>query len=158
MSENEMRATAANVDEGVVIVRGDAAGFAQDVNAGRHRLAADEPVALGGTDSGPTPYDLILAALGTCTSMTIALYARRKQWPLSSVTVRLRHSRIHATDCAECEAKEGRIDRIERELEFVGPLSDEQRSALLGIAQQCPVHRTLTSEIHLPVRLAPAQV
>ena len=87
--------------------------------------------------------------------MTVALYARRKQWPLSSVTVRLRHSRIHATDCAECETKEGKLDRIEREIVFSGPLTDEQRLALLGIAQKCPVHRTLTAEIDLPTRLGP---
>ena len=87
--------------------------------------------------------------------MTVALYARRKQWPLSSVTVRLRHARIHAADCAECETKEGKLDRIEREILLSGPLTDEQRSALLGIAQRCPVHKTLISEIDLPTRLAP---
>lgn len=157
MSEKEMTGAVAATDQGVVVVRGDGSGFAQEVTAGRHRMAADEPVAMGGTDSGPSPYDFLLAALGACTSMTVALYARRKQWPLSSVTVRLRHSRIHAADCADCETKEGKLDRIEREIAFSGPLTDEQRSALLGIAQKCPVHRTLTSEIDLPVRLAPAK-
>ena len=96
------------------VVRGSATGFAQEITAGGHSLVADEPVALGGTNTGPNPYDLLLSALGACTSMTISLYARRKAWPLESVTVRLRHAKIHAEDCAECETKEGQIDRIER--------------------------------------------
>ena len=136
-----------------VVVHGSAAGFAQEIAAGRHRLKGDEPTAVGGTDSGPTPYDLLLAALGSCTSMTIGLYARRKQWPLEAVTVRLLHSKIHAFDCASCETKEGMLDQIERQIELVGPLSDEQRARLLEIADKCPVHRTLTSEIHIRTRL-----
>jgi uncharacterized OsmC-like protein len=137
------------VQTGEVVVRGSAAGFEQEIHAGRHRLKADEPVAAGGTDAGPTPYDLLLAALGACTSMTVALYARRKSWPLEAVTVRLRHGRIYATDCANCETKEGMIDRIERDLEFAGPLTAEQRSKLVEIAEKCPVHRTLVSEIDI---------
>ncbi len=94
-----------------VIVRGNAAGFAQTIEVGSHRLAADEPLAFGGTDMGLSPYDLLLAALGTCTSMTIGLYARRRGWPLEEVTVSLRHAKIYAADCAECETKEGKIER-----------------------------------------------
>jgi putative redox protein len=135
------------------IVRGSARGFAQEVTAGPHRLLVDEPAAVGGTDSGPTPYDLLLAALGACTSMTVALYARRKQWPLESVTVRLQHSKVHATDSAECETKPKLLDRVEREVEFHGALSDEQRERLLDIANKCPVHRTLTSSIDVVTRL-----
>ena len=137
----------------VVVVRGRAADFVQAIEAGRHRLFSDEPAAVGGTDQGPNPYDLLLAALGSCTSMTVALYARRKQWPLEDVVVRLRHSRVHATDCADCETKEGMLDRIDRELELRGPLAEDQRARLLEIASKCPVHRTLTSEIDIRTRL-----
>ena len=137
-----------------VVVHGNAEGFTQEVSVGPHRLVVDEPEDVGGDDEGPTPYDLVLAALGSCTSLTVTMYARRKRWPLQGVTVRLRHSRIHATDCAECETKEGRIDRIELDIEFAGPLSDEQRSKLLEIAKKCPVHRTLTSETNIRTRAA----
>jgi uncharacterized OsmC-like protein len=136
-----------NSEAKAVMVRGRADGFAQVIHAGRHRLAADEPVAAGGTDTGPSPYDFLLAALGACTSMTVSLYARRKSWPLEEVTVYLRHSKIYAADCAECETREGLLDRIERDIHFTGPLSGEQKSRLLEIADKCPVHRTLTSEI-----------
>lgn len=135
-----------------VVVRGSAAGFAQEIHAGPHRLAADEPASAGGTETGPSPYDLLLAALGACTSMTVAMYARRKAWPLEEVTVHLRHSKIYATDCADCETKEGMLDRIERDIRFSGPLTDEQRSKLLEIANKCPVHRTLTSGIEIRTR------
>jgi uncharacterized OsmC-like protein len=135
-----------------VVVRGSAAGFAQEIHAGAHRLHADEPESAGGTDTGPSPYDLLLAALGACTSMTVAMYARRKAWPLEEVTVHLRHSRIHAADCAECETKEGMLDRIERDIHFAGLLTEEQRSKLLEIANKCPIHRTLTSEIDIETR------
>jgi len=135
-----------------VVVRGSASGFAQEIHAGRHRIVADEPVSAGGTDSGLSPYDLLLAALGACTSMTVGMYARRKSWPLEEVTVHLRHSKIHATDCDECETKEGMLDRIERDIHFAGPLTEEQRSKLLEIANKCPVHRTLTSEIDIVTR------
>lgn len=135
-----------------VVVRGSAAGFAQEIHAGLHRLHADEPASAGGTDTGPSPYDLLLAALGACTSMTVSMYARRKAWPLEEVTVHLRHSKIHAADCAECETSEGMLDHIERDIHFAGPLTDEQRSKLLEIANKCPVHRTLTSEIDIVSR------
>ena len=136
-----------------VVVRGSAQGFAQEITAGPHRFTADEPQSAGGGDTGPDPYALLLASLGSCTSMTIGLYARRKQWPLESVTVRLRHARIHAKDCADCETREGMLDRIEREIELTGALSDEQRTRLLEIASRCPVHRTLAGEIDIRTRL-----
>ena len=137
-----------------VVVRGAATGFAHEILAGRHRLTADEPVSAGGADAGPTPYDLILAALGSCTSMTLGVYARRKGWPLESVSVRLAHSRIHAEDCANCETKEGRLDRIDVVIEATGDLTEEQRRRLVEIAEKCPVHRTLTSEIDIRTRIA----
>jgi len=139
---------------GVVFVRGGASGFTQDIEAGKHQLKSDEPLGVGGTDAGPSPYDLLLAALGSCTSMTVALYARRKQWPLEDVTVRLKHSRIHAADCSDCETKEGMLDKIEREIVLKGSLTEEQRARLLEIANRCPVHRTLTSEIKIDSWLA----
>jgi uncharacterized OsmC-like protein len=136
-----------------VVVRGTATGMVQEIVAGTHSLLADEPVSAGGADAGPSPYDLLLAALGACTSMTITMYARKKSWPVEAVTVRLRHSRIHATDCAECETKEGLLDRIERDIQLTGTLTDEQRARLLEIANKCPVHRTLKSEINIQTRL-----
>jgi uncharacterized OsmC-like protein len=135
-----------------VIVRGGAAGFAQEIEIGSHHLKADEPVDFGGTDTGPSPYDFLLAALGSCTSMTISFYARRQKWPLESVTVSLQHSKIHATDCAECETRVGKIDRIEREIQLTGALTAEQRAKLMEIADRCPVHQTLTSEINIKTR------
>ena len=141
-------------DQGVVVVRGSAKGFAQEVVIGPHRLTADEPAELGGTGSGPSPYELLLAALGACTSMTVAIYARRRQWPLEEVSVRMKHSKIHAEDCESCETKEGMLDRVESEIELAGELTAEQRAKLLEIAQKCPVRRTLTSEIDVRTRLA----
>jgi uncharacterized OsmC-like protein len=141
------------LEAGVVLVRGSAAGFAQEIRAGRHRLLADEPIADGGTDTGPSPYDLLLGALGACTSMTIALYARRKGWALDDVVVRLRHSRVHAEDCADCETKEGMLAVIESEISLRGELSQDQRAKLRDMAERCPVHRTLTSEIKIRTRL-----
>jgi len=111
-----------------------------------HTFITDEPIAAGGEDAGPDPYSLLLAALGSCISMTLNLYARRKQWPLESVTVRLRQARIHSKDCKEC-LQDGYVHRIERSVSFTGPLSDEQRARLQEIAHKCPVHKTLTSEI-----------
>lgn len=138
------------------LVQGSALGFTQEIAIGSHRLMSDEPVALGGTDHGPSPYDLLLAALGSCTSMTLGLYARRRAWPLESVNVRLSHRKVHAKDCEDCETKVGMLDVIERDVELIGALDDEQRSRLLEIADRCPVHRTLTSEISIRTRLVDA--
>ena len=133
-----------------VLVRETGVGrLQQEILAGAHRLIADEPVDVGGLDSGPGPYDLVLAGLGACTSMTLRLYAERKQLPLDRVTVRLSHSKIYAADCASCETKEGKIDRIDRAITLSGNLDDDQRKRLLEIADKCPVHRTLTSEIDI---------
>ena len=136
-----------------VVVRGSANGFAQEISVAGHRLVVDEPTSFGGTDTGPSPYDLLVSALGACTSMTISLYARRRQWPLQAVTVRLRHSKIHAVDCAECDTKSGMLDGIERDVELDGDLTAEQRAQLLEMANRCPVHKTLTSEINIRTRL-----
>src|SRR6187200_2738546 len=111
-----------------VTVRGAGNGFVQEIVAGRHQLRSDEPAAAGGTDSGPTPYDLLLAALGSCTSMTIAMYARRKRWPLERVEVSLRHSRAYAEDCATCETQEAKLTVIDRNIVLVGPLGEDQRA------------------------------
>ena len=153
MTTDKPATTAAGQEPREAVVHGSAKGFAQEITAGGHRLVADEPRAVGGTDTGPSPYDLLISALGACTSMTVSLYARRKQWPLEAVTVRLRHSKIHAADCADCETKDGMLDHIERDVELHGDLSEEQRARLLDIANRCPVHRTLTSEIDIRTRL-----
>jgi uncharacterized OsmC-like protein len=137
-----------------VVVRGSGAGFSQEITVGSHHLKADEPVRSGGNDTGPSPYEFLLAGLGACTSMTVGMYARRKNWQLEGIVVRLRHSRIHAEDCAECETKVGFLDRIDVELELTGALTSEQRSKLLEIAEKCPVHRTLESEIDIQSSLA----
>ena len=138
---------------GVVVVSGAADGFAQDIVAGSHQFPSDEPASMGGTDTGPTPYDLLLAALGSCTSMTVAMYARRKEWPLERVTVRLGHSRVHAEDCVACETQDAKITVIERDIQLDGPLGDDQRARLLAIANRCPVHLTLASKIDIRTRL-----
>ncbi|TMJ83604.1 MAG: OsmC family protein, partial [Alphaproteobacteria bacterium] len=137
-------------DAKTVVVRETREGrFQQEVTVGAHRFLADEPLEVGGLDSGPGPYDLLLAGLGACTAMTLRLYAERKALALERVTVRLNHSRIHAADCADCETKEGMLDRIERAITLRGALDAEQRRRLLEIADKCPVHRTLTSEIDI---------
>lgn len=128
--------------------------FQQAVTVGPHRLTADEPIPVGGDDTGPGPYDFLLAALGACTSMTLRLYAERKALPLDRVTVTLRHSKVHAADCAECETKTGTLDQIEREIAMEGTLDPEQRQKLIDIADKCPVHRTLTSEVRITTRTA----
>ena len=128
--------------------------FQQNISVGPHRLVADEPVAAGGKDTGPGPYDFLLAGLGACTSMTMRLYADRKSLPLERTTVTLRHSKIHAQDCAECETKEGMLDQIDRVIAMEGALDAEQRKKLMEIADKCPVHRTLTSEIRIVTRPA----
>lgn len=137
----------------VIVAEAGTGKYEQTISAGRHRLRADEPVAAGGTDNGPSPYDLLLAGLGACTSMTIRMYAAQKQWPLAGVTVKLTHAKVHADDCAHCETKTGQIDRIEREITVEGELDAAQRERLLEIANKCPVHRTLSSEVWIPTHL-----
>lgn len=122
--------------------------YTQEITVGNHHLLADEPAPVG-DDAGPNPYDLVLAGLGACTSMTVRMYANRKGWPLEHVRVTLRHSRIHANDCADCETTKGMIDHIDREIELIGDLDEEQRQRLMRIAERCPVHQTLISEIHI---------
>ncbi len=140
---------------GEVVVRESGAGrYAQVINADGHALRADEPVALGGDNTGPGPYELLLAGLGACTSMTLRMYAERKGLKLDRVTVTLSHDKIHAEDCAECETKEGKIDLIRRMIAIEGDLTDAERQKLLEIAGKCPVHRTLHSEIREETTLA----
>jgi len=129
-----------------VVIHGDGEGFHQEIFVDSHRLAADEPPESGGSGRGPDPYDLLLASLGACTSITLTMYAQSEGLPLRGVTTRLQHSNVHADDCAECETEEGKIDWIELHIELEWPLIDEQRSQLLEIAEKCPVHQTLTSE------------
>jgi putative redox protein len=137
-----------------IVVRGGTQNFQQEITAGKHHLVADEPVSAGGGDAGPDPYDYLLASLGVCTSMTVGFYARRNHLPLENVTVSLWHSRIHASDCEECETKDGMLDRIDLEVEVTGPLTPEQHAKLMQVASKCPVHRTLTSEINIRLRSA----
>jgi uncharacterized OsmC-like protein len=139
--------------EGTVTVTEAGSGaYTQEIAARQHRLVADEPKPIG-DDAGPTPYDLLLAALGSCTSMTLRMYADRKGWPLERVRVTLRHSRIHARDCADCETSVGFVDQIDRDIELTGDLDDTQRQRLLYMADRCPVHQTLTSEVHVTTSL-----
>jgi uncharacterized OsmC-like protein/alpha/beta superfamily hydrolase len=138
----------------VVVSETRAGKFQQTVAIGPHHLIADEPLAAGGDDTGPGPYDFLLAGLGACTSMTMRLYADRKALPLDRVTVTLRHSKIHAEDCAECETKAGMIDQMDRVIAIEGALDEAQRAKLMEIADKCPVHRTLTSEIRIVTRQA----
>jgi len=141
-------------EEGRVHVTELGPPYAQSVTAGGHVLVADEPAKVGGGDRGPAPYDLLLAALGACTAMTLRMYANRKEWPLDGVSVSLTHERIHASDCASCETSEGRVDRLTREITLRGPLDDAQRDRLVEIADRCPVHRTLEREKEIVTRLA----
>jgi len=137
-----------------VVVRGGAYSFKQEITAGKHHLVADEPVSAGGGDAGPDPYDYLLTSLGACTSMTVGLYARRNKFPLENIKVSLWHSRIYATDCEECETRDGMVDRIDVEIELSGPLTAEQHAKLMDVAAKCPVHRTLTSEINIRLQAA----
>ena len=123
-------------------------GVLQEIVSGKHRWRADEPAPYG-NDTAPSPYELLLASLGACTSMTLRLYAQRKGFDLQRITVRLQHSRIHAMDCLECETKDGLLDRIDLKIELTGNLDDDQKARLLDIAEHCPVHKTLTSEINI---------
>ena len=153
-SDQPMEPEAPSEQEGVVVVSENGeVPYGQRITAGRHALSVDEPLPLG-QDTGPSPYDLLLASLGACTSMTLRMYADRKQWPLSHVSVSLRHSKIHARDCAECETSTGRLDHVERSIRITGDLDDDQRARLLEIADRCPVHRTLNSEVVIRSSLA----
>lgn len=139
--------------EGTVVVAESGSGtYAQHITAGQHQFTADEPRPIG-DDTGPTPYDLLLAGLGACTSMTVRMYADRKGWPLEQVRVTLQHSRIHAKDCADCETTNGFISHIDRVIALTGDLDDAQRQRLLAIAERCPVHQTLSSEIRIDTSL-----
>jgi uncharacterized OsmC-like protein/pimeloyl-ACP methyl ester carboxylesterase len=141
----------------VVVTETRQGRFQQEIKIGSHTLLADEPVSVGGGDSGPGPYDFLLAGLGACTSITLRLYADRKSLPLERVSVALKHSKNHAADCVDCETKAAKLDRIDREISLSGPLDGEQRDKLLEIADKCPVHRTLETgvEIHTRIRQDP---
>ena len=150
----EQAAVTGEAPRTVVVQETRASKFQQTVSIGQHHMLADEPVAAGGEDSGPGPYDFVLAGLGACTSMTMRLYADRKSLPLERTTVTLKHSKIHAVDCAECETRAGMLDQIDLVIAMEGDLDAEQRKRLLEIADKCPVHRTLTSEVHIVARAA----
>jgi putative redox protein len=137
----------------VVVTEASAGGFTRQIAAGHQRLVADEPAPVG-DDTGPTPYDLVLAGLGACKSMTVRMYADRKGWPLEEIRVTLRHSRIHAKDCADCETTNGYIAQIDCDVELTGDLDDTQRQRLLYIAERWPVHQTLTSEVRITTSLS----
>ena len=153
---HDLQGLQSSVGSGSVIVVSAGAGpFEQIMLDGRHMLRADEPAAAGGSDAGPNPYELLLMALGSCTSMTVRLYASRKKWPLERVVVRLDHQKIHVEDCANCEDRNLMLDRIDLSLEFIGPLDEMHRARLRDIADRCPVHRTLTSKIDIRTTVAP---
>lgn len=136
-----------------VVARTGSSGYRTEISASGHDLIADEPKSLGGGDMGPNPYDFLVAGLGACTTMTLRMYADRKEWPLDEITTRLNHRKVHADACEDCETESGKLDEIDREIEVKGDLSEEQRKRLLEIADKCPVHRTLHSEIKVRTRL-----
>lgn len=136
-----------------IIARTGKTGFRTEINANGHSLVADEPIPMGGANSGPTPYDLLVSALGACTGMTLRLYADHKKVPVEAITVRLRHQKIHAEDCQDCEDPESKIDFIEREIELHGDIDEPTRKRMLKIANRCPVHRTLESKSRIATTL-----
>jgi putative redox protein len=138
-----------------VFINGGRVNYVQNVSASHHLFQSDEPVEAGGLDLGPDPYDLLLAALGSCIGITLRMYAERKGWPLGDVRTRLTYARVHAEDCSTCDGEPKLIDTIEVELSLVGDLSDDQRRRFMEIAEKCPVHRTLTSPIRIRTRPAP---
>lgn len=156
LPEEEPEESEEELPEGEVLVEGNTSGLLQEVRARGHLLSADEPLSVGGSDLGLTPYELLLAGLGACTSMTLKLYADRKGWPLKRVKVKLRHDHIHAQDCHDCDKETGKIDVIEKDLALEGPLDQQQRDRLFEIAARCPVHRTLLNEIKIRSTLLPA--
>lgn len=153
----DARALQASMPVGTVVVASTGGGqFEQIMLDGRHTLQADEPVSVGGGDAGPGPYELLLMALGSCTSMTVHMYAARKKWPLDQVVVTLRHQRVHVQDCADCQDGKTMLDRIDKRMELIGALDEAQRTRLVEIAGHCPVHRTLTSKVDIRTELIPA--
>jgi putative redox protein len=150
----DARSSEAEGSDGWVTARTGDSGYYTEVRAGSHSLVADEPQDRGGTDLGPSPYEYLAAALGTCTGMTLRMYADRKEWPLEGVTVRIKHSKVHAEDCENCETESGKIDELIREVRVEGDLTTEQKERLLEIADKCPVHRTLKGEIRVRTELA----
>ena len=147
LPEHQKAMKHAEPEDNVVVVRNEPGGFRTEMLANGFPLVADEPLSVGGTNTGPTPYDYLVAGLGACTAMTLRMYADHKKWPLETVVVRLRHAKVHASDCEHCEAEDGKIDRIERELDLAGNLDEQQLERLLEIADRCPVHRTLENEV-----------
>jgi len=152
--DQPVQQTAVDHGQEGVRIRTGASGYRTDIQVGSHHLIADEPAQVGGTDLGPSPYDYLNAALGACTSMTLRMYADRKKWPLEGVGVHLTHAKIHAEDCEQCETETGKIDRINRVIDLEGNLTEEQQARLIEIADRCPVHRTLHSEIDVQTSLA----
>ena len=144
------------IPEPDVLVQGTGRNFVQNIAAGDHQFKADEPASFGGTGLAPDPYDYLLASLGACTSMMVGLQARKRRWPLETISVSLKHSRIHAKDCGDCLTKDGLIDRIDIGVELTGPLTDEQRHELMNTAATCPIHRALKGEISIGLRALPS--
>jgi uncharacterized OsmC-like protein len=140
-----------------VLVKSASPDFLENIYVGRHGLQADEPLSAGGQDAAPSPYELLLAALGTCKVITVRMYAKRKGWPLQGVQLNLSHGKVHAEDCADCEHTGSLIDQIDVEIKLQGELSADQRRILLAIAEKCPVHRTLTSAVQIRTRAAPGE-
>jgi putative redox protein len=152
----DARALQASMSAGTVVVASTGGGqFEQIMLDGRHNLNGDEPRSAGGGDAGPGPYELLLMALGSCSSMTVHMYAARKKWALEQVIVTLRHQRVHAQDCADCEDRASMLDRIDKRIELIGALDEAQRTRLVEIASHCPVHRTLTSKVDIRTELVP---
>ncbi len=139
--------------ESQVLTRTGEVGYATDILAGKHHLLADEPSSVGGTDAGPTPYDLLLSSLGACTGMTLRMYADRKKWPLKEIKVHLQHEKRHSADSRDCEMPTSKLDHIDKVIEIHGDLDKTQRERLLEIPGRCPVHRTLNSEIVINSKL-----
>ena len=136
-----------------VVVSGPTTGFRTEVEVGGHRLVVDEPIAVGGADDGPTPYEFLLAGLGACTAMTLRLYADRRKWPLERARISLRHRKVHAQDCVDCVTKPARMDVVDRVITLEGALTEEQRAKLLEIAERCPVHQTLQGKMQVNTQL-----
>jgi putative redox protein len=154
LPEHQEETKQATTTDNRVVVRTGSSGFRTEILANGHPLIADEPLSVGGTNTGPSPYELLAASLGACTTMTLRMYADRKGWPLEGVEVRLEHAKIHCVDCAEASGGKPKIDSIRRELVLEGDLDSEQRKRLVEIADRCPVHRTLHSEVRVTTTLA----